>query len=218
MHIADNVKLPNAKVKEGASKFEDWHWGVEPAQVIDWEDNDYPSMLIECGRLIRMHIRTPDTSSNRGNPSAHPRRKRDTMIELSRNVSENSHIAYDPDHADERLYLLIDPKASQTLARRFWHENEMPPMPLSQLAMVAGGRHGKRPDYPSVMVKPVGILTAVVYKTWKKGDENPGDNRSFYIHQLGEMTHFYPVLAADQRGRMWLAGGNYKTPTAGISD
>jgi hypothetical protein len=214
--VDDNVRLNAKELARGAQAFDDWHWGVQPNKVIDWGDNDYPPMLIECGRLVRLHVRAPDGNTARSN--RHPRRKRDTMIQLSRDVSSTSHIAYDPDHPDERLYLLVDPRASRTLAKRFWADNAMRPMPLAHLASIAGGRHGKRRDYPNVMVKPVGILTSLVYYTHKKGDENPGNPRSYYIHQMGEMSKYYPILASDDKGRLWMAGGNYTCPSPGITD
>jgi hypothetical protein len=67
-------------------------------------------------------------------------------------------------------------------------------------------------------VKPIGILTGLVYYTHKKGDENPGNPRSYYIHKMGEMSKFYPILAGDAQGRLWLAGGNYSCPSPGITD
>ncbi len=214
--VDGNVTLGQPRINKGAQAYEDWHWGVQPQQVIDWGDNDFPPMLIECGRLVRLHVRSPEGArSNR----IHPRRKRDSMIEFSKNVSTNSHVAYDPDHPDERLYLLVDPAASKTLAKRFWNDNGMASMPLAHLASIAGGKHGKRrDDYPQVMVKPVGVLTALVYYTHKKGDENPGNDRSYYIHQMGELSKHFPFLAVDAHGRLWLAGGNYTCPSPGITD
>jgi hypothetical protein len=195
-------------LKQGKKLYEDWHWGVQPSQFIDWDDPDYPETLIECGRLVRIHFRAP-----RLNGSVHPRRERDRMIEFSRDVANNSHLTYDPDHSDQRLYLLLSPEATPTVAERFWKNNALPPQPLSQLALLAGGRHGKKGDYPNVLVKPVGITTALVYYTHKKED-----GPSYYIHRLGEESCHYPILAVDSLGRLWLAGGNYRAPTEGITD
>ena len=135
------------------------------------------------------------------------------MIELSRRASANSHLAYDPDHPQERLYLLVDKSALPALKKRFWTDNPMAPLPLGQMPRLAGGRHGKRDDYPPVMVKPVGVLTDLVYYTHKKGD-----GPSYYIHKMGELSHHFPVLCVDEQGRPWLAGGNYTCPTPGITD
>lgn len=210
LNVGPDVTLNEGQITKGSQAYDDWHWGNRPSKVVDWGDEDFPPMLIECGRLVRLHLRAPEgVQTNR----RHPRRKRDTMIEFSRSVSDNSHVAYDPDHPEERLYFLVDPKARPTLARRLFHENHAPPMPLSYLAQLAGGRHSKRQDYPEVMVKPAGVLTALVYFTDKKED-----GPSYYIHKMGELSQHFPILASDAQGRLWLAGGNYTCPTPGITD
>lgn len=208
------LKLTDTQKEQGRKAFYDWHWfqGTEQEapemKVVHVQDPDVPEMLVECGRLVRLHVRAP----SRNNPK-HPRRERDTMIEFSRAVSSASHVAYDPNHPDDRIYLLVSPKAREALASRFWDENPLRAMDLNDLAEIGGGRHGKRRDYPPVLVKPVGITTAVVYFTHKK-DDGP----SYYIHKLGELSHNYPILACDEDGRLWFAGGAYTAPHAGITD
>lgn len=209
--VEPNVTLTPDEIEKGAKRYEDWHWGIGPAKVRDIGDEDYPEMLIECGRLIRLHLRLPTHAQK--NEGRHPRRQRDSMIEFSRNVSENSHVSFDPEHQHERLYLIVDPKAQGTLKRRLWDDNVLSPMELGQVAVLAGGRHGKGNDYPDLMVKPVGVITAVVYYTHKK-DDGP----SYYIHKMGELSHHFPILCCDERGRLWMAGGNYTTPNPGITD
>ena len=207
--IDPGVDLTPEQMKKGFQAYDDWHWGVPSTRVVDWADPDFPDLLIECGRLVRMHVRTPAEPGAR----RHPRRKRDSMIEFSHSVSKNSHVAYDPDHPEERLYFLVEDSVRPTLAQKLFRENHLEPMPLSYLASMAGGRHSKRKDYPEVMVKPVGVLTALVYFTNKKGD-----GHSYYIHQMGELSHNFPFLACDSTGRLWVAGGNYRSPTPGITD
>lgn len=209
--VDPTLDLSPEELKEGDQHFNDWHWGIPTAKVVDWNDDDFPRILVECGRLIRLHVRAADQAIGEGN--RHPRRKRDAMIEFSQSRSDRSHVAYDPNHAEQRLYFLIDPEARPTLARRLYAKNSLSPMPLGQVAILTGGRHGRRQDYPDVMVKPVGILTALVYQT-----EKQGDGLSFYIHQMGEISRYYPILAVDAQGRLWLAGGNYTAPTPGITD
>jgi hypothetical protein len=140
------------------------------------------------------------------------------MIQFSKSMSANSHVTYDPDHPYERLYLLVNPQARPTLKARFWDENTMAARPLNDLALIAGGKHGKKRDYPDIDCKPIGVLTAIVYYTHKKGDENPDDPRSYYIHQVGEVSGSLPFLCADAKGRFWLAGGSTTAPTPGITD
>lgn len=196
---------PDSYAKQYAKKYTDWHWGTNPAQVIDWDDPDLPENMIECGRLVRVHFRAP--------ASVNPRRERDTMVEFARPVARRSHVVYDPSHPSERLYLLVSPAATGRLAERFYDQNTAPEVPLGQLALMVGGRHGKVDDYPNVMVKPIGVMTALVYHTHKK-DDGP----SYYIHKMGEESSHYPVLACDNQGRLWIAGGNYTCPTPGITD
>ena len=83
---------------------------------------------------------------------------------------------------------------------------------LNEIAKNVGGRHAMD-DYPDIQVTPVGIMTHVVYATDKKGD-----GMSFYIHHMGEESGIQPALTVDSRGRLWLAGGNYTSPTPGITD
>jgi hypothetical protein len=205
--VAPTLKLTQEQLQQGTSAFTDWHWGVGPEKVIDWNDEDMPKTLVSCGQLIRLHVRLP-RSGNR-----HPRQERDTMIQLSRAVSDNSFVAYDLDHPAQRLYLCVDPRARAMLKSKLWDSNDAPTLDLNHLAQIAGGRHGKRPDYPSVQVKPVGILTALVYFAHKQGD-----GPSYYIHQMAEMSGVHPILAVDSAGRLWLAGGGYTAPTPGITD
>ena len=195
------------ELKDGAKRYADWHWGDPARKVVDLNDPDMPRTLIECGRLIRLHVRAPRAGSK-----TNPRRVRDSMIEFSTSVSGNSHIAFDPDHSNDRLYLVIPPGARKVIKERFWDQNTADPMDLNDLAMAIGGRHGKR-DYPNVTVRPIGICTAVVYRTTKTGDGN-----SYYIHRMAELSGHYAALAADAKGRLWLAGGKYTVPNPGITD
>lgn len=213
-----NVHLTPKDHKKGFEAYKGWHWGYEPTRVVDagfdpmdWQTNPMPKLLVECGRLIRLHVRVPRVVSS--DKKIHPRRRYDGMIEFGRSVSKGSHIAYDPAHSNERLYLIAPSPTLNTLKRRLFDNNNMQAMPLHQLASIAGGKHGKKHDYPDVMVKPIGVLTAVVYDTAKEGD-----GQSFYIHQMGELTHQYPFLCIDGQGRLWLSGGDYAAPMQGITN
>lgn len=213
LDIGPGVDLDESKLRKGMKEFTDWHWGIAPKRVIDWKDDRFPD-VIECGQLVRLQFRAPRSNASR----KHPRRERDAMIQFSKQISGKSHIAYDPDHPHQRLYLLVSPQALPTLKERFWTHNGVAPISLSAAAKIAGGRHGRRSDYPDIEVKPIGVLTAVVYYTHKKGDEGPADPNSHYIHQVGELTRYYPFLCCASDGTLWLAGGNYTTPTPGITD
>jgi len=205
--VDPGLSLDDADFEKGVDQYTDWHWGIGPQKVIDGDDQDMPRILIECGKLIRLHVRAPHSTR-------HPRRQRDTMIEFSQAASRNCHLAYDPEHPYQRLYMLIRPRnARAALKRRFWDHNEVQALPLGHLAVIAGGRHAERRDYPDVMVKPIGIPSNVVYWTNKQGD-----GLSFYIHKMAEVSGHFPILCVDQKGRLWFAGGSYTSPTPGITD
>lgn len=207
--VSPDVRLSPEEVRLGAQTLDDWHWNnANPVRLIDWKDPDLDRMkpqLVECGRWIAAHVRTPRRDK-------HPRRERDTRIELSRTLSNKCHLVFDRKHPFRRLYILLQPDAQAVMKRRFWDENRVPPMKLGQLALLAGGRHSTG-DYPQVAVKPVGVLTGLIYWTHKR--TNPP---SFYLHLMGEVSHYYPILSCDNRGRLWLAGGNYTAPNPGITD
>jgi len=190
-----------------------WEWREADEfdlRLVEWDDPDYPEgALIECGNLARIHFRAPTSSRP---TSRHPRRRRDTTITFSRLVAKQAQLAYDPEHPSDRLYMLIPEAARRSLKQRFWDENSAAARPLTEWALLAGGRHAKG-GYPRVMAKPVGIMTAVVYFKNKKGH-----GPSFYIHKMGEVSCYFPILCCDQKGRLWLCGGNYTSPSPGITD
>lgn len=196
--------------KKSVDAFADWHWGLEPASVVDWDDSELPDELIECGRLAELRFRIPHSDSmGKGNPS----RRKDSTLTLSKTESNKSHLAYDPNHPNERLYVLLEPKLRKKVAATYYAQNPFAEQSLGDIAKFTGGRHGTAKDYPKVKAKPIGICTAVIYAT-----EKEGDGFSFYIHRLGEETGIRPCLCVSEDGRLWLAGGNYTSPTAGITD
>lgn len=190
----------------GKDTYRDWHWGINPQTVIEWDDPDYPpGDLVECGRLVELHIREPD-------------KKRDTVIRLTKKERDGSHLVFDPNHPNQRLYILSHPDFMARM-RGTYRKNpdfkggsKYRAMPLAEIAKAVGGRHG-RGDYGDIVAAPMGVLTHVVYAT-----EKQGDGFSNYIHKLGEESGIRPALAADNGGRLWVVGGNYTSPTPGITD
>ena len=212
--VKNRGKLTTKEYQKGRRMAADWKW-YDPDEfdnqlkLVEWDDPDYPEgVLIECGNLARIHVRAP-TNQEAGR---HPRRRRDTTIAFHRSSAAQNQLAFDPEHPDDRLYMLIEPRARKSLAGRFWQANTVGPRQIEEWALLAGGRHA-RGGYPAVSAKPIGVLTAVVYYTNKK-DDGP----SFYIHRMGEMTCYFPILACDAQGRLWICGGNYTSPTPGITD
>jgi len=201
-------------MKSGNDLYREWHWGIDPKHLIKWNDPELDAHLmkhnpdaelVECGRLVELHVREP------GN-------RQDTIIRLNRKEGNGSHLAFDPHHPHQRLYILAHPDFRSRMLGKYRKNpdykggSKYRAMPLVEIAKRAGGRHATR-DYLPVEAAPVGILTHVVYATEKKGD-----GYSQYIHKLGEESGIRPVLAVDGYGRPWVAGGNYTSPTPGITD
>jgi hypothetical protein len=191
---------------KGAKGYEEWHWGIPYKQKVEWNDPDLPDGdLIECGRLCELHIREPG-------------QRKDTIIKLARKEANGSHLCFDPSHPNQRLYILSHPEFREKMKKKYRQNSQYVggtkyrEMPLVDLAERVGGHHADG-DYPDLEAAPLGVLTHVVYATEKKGD-----GFSFYIHKMGEETGLRPCLAIDARGRMWVVGGAYKSPTPGITN
>ena len=180
--------------------YEDWHWGVKPVAKKEWKDNHLPKgSLVECGRLVEVHYREPG-------------KQKDTIIRLSRDEGNGSHLVFDPRHPCQRLYILSHKKFAERMRQQHLTNPKYQAKPLRDLAKIAGGRHAMN-DYPKVEATPLGVFTHVVYAC-----EKQGDGYSFYIHELGEESGKAPIIALDERGRMWVCGGNYTVPNPGITD
>jgi len=190
--------------------YTNWHWGVEPAQVAAWPDEPdglvYPfngrpdSPLVECGRLVELHVFKPGSL-------------RTKVLKLSRDESNETPLVFDPAHPYRRLYILTGPQL-RARTRAFYTDPKASYRinPLVGVAYYAKGRHAT-PDYHDLDVRPLGVLTNIVYATNKKGD-----GPSMYIHEFGEDSGVQPALCVDALGRLWIAGGNYTSPDPGITD
>lgn len=200
---------------DGLEAYKKWHWGNEatdveeiappsvvknPNDIKKWDDMN----LVECGRAYEIHF----------SPFSRSPKRSDTIIRLNRKQSEDSHLCFDMDHPSHRLYFVLCPSALKRIKNDFYKVKnpDSDLMPLKELAEYAGGRHATD-DYEDIMVKPLGILTNVVYATDKKGD-----GFSYYIHKMGEESGIRPALGVASDGSLWFAGGNYTSPVQGITD
>lgn len=172
-----------------------WHWGEKPTKQITVDDDRLPEHLVECGKLVQLYVDLyPDGE------------------EVTLTPERGASLCFDLDHPDERLYIVRLPKRVRAAVKRRWCGRGAEWYDLGALAKLAGGRHAAE-DYPHIEVAPIGVLTHVVYATHKRGD-----GPSEYIHHLGEESGIQPILAADNGGDLWIAGGNYQSPYAGITD
>jgi len=197
-------------MSQGAREYRRWTWGLPHHQVEPWSNQVLDKHLgkdheyIACGRLCELHFTEPG-------------KRKQTVLRLNRNEANNSLIMFDPQHRNQRLYFKLDPKFRAKLKKRFVANPKYSFMQAADAAAIVGGRHGRRSnpgtDYPKVEVMPFGVWDAVVYAV-----EKNGDGFSKYIHQMGEESGVKPALGMDRRGDVYVLGGNYTVPTAGITD
>ena len=190
------------KGMSGEEVYEKWHWGLGAKQEIDIDDDDLPDTLVECGRLAELHFWPVDGRTAR----------KDKQLRLPEKIANNSHLAFDPDHAFDRLYTILDPKYQKKIKKGYWDRSSTKIFNPADIAQAVGGKHATN-DYPDIEVKPIGILRNIVYACDKKGD-----GFSLYIHKMGEETGIKPVLCVDKWGRLWIIGGDYTSPIPGITN
>lgn len=196
----------------GKKAYKDWHWGIEPTEVVEIEPppcvrenprdvKQWDKMkLVECGRLVEIHYAPINSSSRRKN----------TILKLNRSQSNQCHLCFDLDHDNQRLYFILSDGVREFMFKKL--ENGLDYLPLAEIAKETGGLHATD-DYENIECQPIGVMTHVVYACEKKGD-----GYSFYIHALGEESGIRPVLAMADDGSIWFAGGNYTAPIQGITD
>ncbi len=216
-----NGRTPHAALKA----YKNAHWGIEADKVLEVDDRDLPSELTMMGRLAELEVAPP---GGRGRTVV---LKFDTEGDIPPAM-----LLFDLPRT-RRLYNVLDPENLRNMKRRLWDAGKgIKAIPLSQLARwdedghpypqrTRLRQHAKK--YPRVMVKPVGIVTRVVYETPKMDDAKPRRRNArraddfdpdFYEHHMGEESGHQPWLGVDAKGRLWWAGGNYHVPDAGITD
>lgn len=186
---------------EAEQAYKVWHWGKGPERVIPWDDPAYPDKkLIECGRLVELRVKEPG-------------KRAITHIKLTNAESNGSHLAFDPLHRHERLYVFSHPSFAEKMRANYGaRRNFAPPQTLAALSKKAQGHHAAN-DYPRITGNPIGELTHVIYAC-----EKQGDGYSFYIHKMGEEGGKRPHLVVDGQGRCWIVGGDYTVEEGGITN
>lgn len=193
-----------------AHEYKRWTWGLPHHSIEKWSDPVLDKHLgkdheyVACGRLCELYFTEPG-------------KKKETVLRLNKKQANNSLIMFDPSHGSQRLYFKLDPSVRKMLKKRYLSNPKYQFIPLSDAAKAVGGRHGTRSnpasDYPNIKVMPIGMWDAVVYAV-----EKNGDNFSKYIHKMGEESGIKPALGLGNDGRMYVIGGNYTCPSAGITD
>lgn len=189
-------KLPTDPVE----RFTSSHWGIPPTKVYEVDDPDLPDDLVMMGFLRELQLIDEDGDH----------------LKIDWFPKKGCLLAFSTDNR-EHLYLICD-DGTMEKNRRILLRKQNPggePEPyydLTALAKAAGGRQARWKHNP-VDVQLLGEASHVVYATDKSGD-----GFSEYIHELGEESGVRPYLGVDDRGRFWLAGGNYTVPDEGITD
>lgn len=160
--------------------------------------------LIPCGRLLQIRFRIPVGGEIENG--------RADEFNLPTSVGRWSYLMFDNDDERQPLYVVMDTRAKQYAKTNLWKTNPFSSAPLKEYARHTGGRQAKG-WYPNVIVKPVGIATAVIYFATKREDGS-----SNYIHRFGEESGIRPLLCVAEDGCLWFAGGDYTCPTAGITN
>lgn len=212
-HLRFNPKPksnPNKKKVDPVERFKRWHWGKEPTHQIQIDDDRFPAELIEIGRLMEMRIDLADETGNRANP------KEELGLEIDNKSINECYVLFDNDHSKERIYFYLNDETQRDFAD-LYDQIDSEPKVLNELAKFGGGHHSRMNDYPMVYAKPLGYLTHLVYYTHKKGDDD--GIGSGYVHEMGEEkggTH--PLIAIAEDGTIWMCGGSYTCPNAGITN
>lgn len=180
------------------------HWGLPADRIIEVRDPDYPEHMVQMGNLVELRVQR----TAQGQPSRILTDPRRTPL---------AHLAWDPTHPHQRLYIVTQEPERQGAKRAFWNPRGVM-YSLADLAALVRGHHAMR-DYPTMAVQPIGVLTHVCYVTSKLPDwEEDGRRPSNYIHEMGEEGGHPPILAVDSIGRLWIAGGTYTVEEGGIAN
>ena len=198
--------------RDPIDRFKRWHWGINPTHKINVSDSRYPERMIEIGRLMELRLERPE-DQKKSNPNDK------INLEIDEEQINENYVVFDHDHNKDRIYFLLNENVLSDL-KNLYEELDDDPIYLNELADLVGGHHGEKRDendYPDVLVKPIGYLTDLGYYTHKKGDDD--GIGSAYIHKMGEEKNgVEPILALSSDGHLWLAGGSYTCPYAGITN
>lgn len=172
------------------------HWGIEPTKRYEYNDVRLPAKLVEMGKMREVQLMGGD------------------IIKFS--ASDQCILAFSDDKV-ERLFVIM-PKRYRETCKKHLIDPKAPWRKLGDVAREVGGRQADW-SYPDVAVQVVGVMKAIVYKTWKKGDDDEIGG-SEYIHRHGDRSEgsgIRPVVCIAEDGTLWLAGGSYKVEDAGIT-
>lgn len=184
----DSRPLNSSEVAELKKAYAAWHWG-EPAKIVKQINDALVPHVIGIGKLVCFELNG------------------DQEIQFP----PGCWLAYDKEHPHERIHVITTPVFRESVRNAMKRRRDT--VTLQEIAKATRGTHARYP-LPNVHGVPLGVLDAVVYFTHKTGDPP-----SEYHHEFGKehSKGIKPILAADVSGRLWVAGGSYTCPLAGIT-
>ena len=200
---------PKKKI-DPVERFKRWHWGIQPTHQLNVNDDRYPDEMIGVGRLMELRINRP--TSSRSNPNGEEK----LSLEIDQDSINECYVVFDNTHSKDRIYFILNEDSLQDMMEIY---EDLPddPEDLNRLASTVGGHHSDMNDYPRIMAKPIGYLSDLVYYTHKKGDDD--GIGSGYVHAMGEEKGgIEPLIAVSSDGHIWMLGGTYTCPNAGITN
>lgn len=181
------------------------HWGISPTRRIYFDEPGFPDDLTQMGELNLLVIEPA------GSQDFEP-------YELSFEVNPSSkepvldcHVAFDLSRA-KRCWFILSDRAKRHAVDLFHERGGIRGM-LNDCQRTWGGFQAKTPYSPDHFVKVLGQCPEIQYVT-EKGE----DGESTYQHHFGEESGHKPLICVDQYGRLFTAGGNYRTLVDGITD
>lgn len=203
-------KSDQEKYSKQIEEFRRMHWGIPATHILHIDDDRFPDNSNEIGRLMELRILRPSEDED-GNEE-----DEEIAIEIDPDSVNDCHVIYDLDHPKDRLYLWLNKTSLQDL-KKIYNDLEDNPEKLNSMAKDVGGHHSRKSDYPKIKAKPLGYLKEIIYYAHKKGhDDGVG---SGYVHEMGEEKGgIQPLVAISEDGFLWILGGTYTCPYAGITN
>ena len=189
-----------------AARFASSHWGVPHTKTYSAHIPGIPKdrPVVEMGKLLELWVRP---------------RKSDPVdaLKVVFPLQARCHLVFTMDMS-ERLYCVLPERWRKWCQEKLIHP-EGQWYSINDVAEAAGGRQAEYLYSPDVQVQCLGRCTNIVYKTWKRGDDDALGG-SEYIHRFSEESGYAhePMLCVSKDGRLWLAGGSYHCHDDGITD
>ena len=204
-----NVRENRKSSVDAEERYKRWHWGIDSTHQLKVDDDRFPDEMIEIGRLMELRLVRPEIDRS------NPKYSDNLSIEIDEDSINECYVVFDHNHSKDRIYFLLNPQTQEDF-KEIYNDLDDTPIGMNDIAIHGGGHHGDMKDYPDQLVKPFAYITDVVYYTHKKGDDD--GIGSGYVHKMGEEGGTEPILGIAEDGTIWMLGGSYTCPYAGITN